>query len=704
VKTSRAALAAGLIAGLAAVPLTASAAGAVSPQGSATASALSVKVSLAPLKAAVDTLGATAGQAKLLNWQQVADALALLRGTLCPGSTDKATTCPLGVTLPADLPDSLTVNVAQAANTAVIDAAGTDVVSGTSTSTPVFTDWRVLNANIQVVQDQLTALVKGGTDALAAGGVNALTGFLTSSGPGQITATLPQLGTADFNLLGTVAASLNNTGKPDKLKDSASAVQVTLNGTNAGPLAGTMVTVDPFNAVAVNGANTSAYDLKAPEVSSANTAVGFKLPALTVNNANSAGLAALAAQLKSLIDALSKAIADPANAGNILSAAGSIPALQPLQGALNTIGGAITTATTAVAPVTNQNVVNLDALKAWDVKLSATLDGVNAVISALAGLNLPDVTNLLVSKDSLATTRTIPLAGGGVKSTATATLGSLSVLPIGDSLAGVLNPVISAAGAAITSTGVALDSVNAGTPLLKIEGVTSSAEAAVGPGTSAPVGSSGLQSVYVLGQKVDLDAITSKFNLGPGQDLTTQLRFPGLGANGGDGWLTLRISRGMPHVVANTDTYREINVAALAVTLSNGCGGPTCTDALGLPAAAKANTAAPRTATTSGNTGIAALGGDTDVVRLAVADTTASVSNVPSCNPGSSPTCPLPAPGCHPGTSPNCPLTADTAAITSLPKTGLFGGAALPAGLLLIAVAISLRLIPGLRTRLRGMR
>src|SRR5258708_15352169 len=100
VKSSRAALAAGLMAGLAALPLTASAADAA-PTGSASASALQVTVSLAPIKAVFGQVSGATNNA--VSWDQVAAALKQLRDTLCP------TKCPLGLDFPTDLPASLTV-------------------------------------------------------------------------------------------------------------------------------------------------------------------------------------------------------------------------------------------------------------------------------------------------------------------------------------------------------------------------------------------------------------------------------------------------------------------------------------------------------------------------------------------------------------------------------------------------------------------
>jgi hypothetical protein len=146
-------------------------------------------------------------------------------------------------------------------------------------------------------------------------------------------------------------------------------------------------------------------------------------------------------------------------------------------------------------------------------------------------------------------------------------------------------------------------------------------------------------------------------------------------------------------------------MAALDVRLINGDVACTSTDPnnchdLVPGTSTSTNAAAPRAASTS-QSGIQAFGADnTPIAGVALADTTARASMNGGPPPGSSNN---PPPGCNGTGSVTCPLP-ETANITSLPKTGMLGGFAIPAGLLLIAVAISLRVVPGLRTRLRRVR
>jgi len=669
VKTRRAVIAAGMVAGVAALPLSASADSTSAPTGSATASTVSLTVSLAPIANVVNPTGVLG---------QLSAAFDQLKSALCP-------TSPVGcdLELPTSLPQSLTVHIAQANANAVFNTLATDVASGHSDASPVTTDWTVLNADLTALETELTNLIQGSATSLATNGVAGLTSFLTSNGPGKLTLSTP-LGTADLHILGTVAANLNQSGVSNQTSDSANAVRIDLSGSSLpAAVQGSLVSVDPFHAYAMNAATPATADgVAGPQVSAANTSVGVKLPALAINGASAANLGALATELKSLVNALTNAIANPTQAGSILSSVQGLP--PALQGTLSTIGGLVNqtlggaagTVSGVVGSAPVSAPIDLTALKAWDANLSAALDGLNALINAVAGLDLPDVSNLVTSTANIATTKTSPRAAGGVTSTATSTLGAINVLPIGGTLAGLLQ--VLPTGSPITAT----------TPLLSIDGITSTATAEVGPGTSSPVGSGGIQGLSILGQHIDLGGT---LGLSPGKQVTEQVGIPGLGANGGTGYLTVLISEGVPQVVADTAAYRAVNMAELDVQLINGCGGACSSSALTLPISALANVAAPRAATTGSGTGVAALGNDGNLVRAAVADVTAAASMN-----GSTP------PGCNgPGSGPSCPVQGN---VVGLPKTGMLGGAAIPAALLLIAVAISLRLVPGLRTRVRRVR
>jgi len=671
-KTRRAVLAGGLMAGLSALPLTASAADAVpAPSGSASAAALSLTISTVPLKTIVNTVGSTAAGA--FSWQTVTGALQQLQQTLCPTGTG----CPLGLTIPTDLPDSLTVRVAQAEDNATLSQAASDVVAGHSDSTPVSTDWAALNADISALESQLSSYITGGTTALTnlATDPTALTSFLTNVSSNGVSLNLGPLGVAKFNILGTVAANLNQKGVSNNPFDSATAVDIQNIGQGVAPAGSQLgfVTVDPFQACAANSAVVSKCSASAPQVSASNNIVSVGLPDLLGANANLGNLQNLAGELKSLINLLSQAIADPTNAGSILTGgASSLPS--PLSGPISTLGGILSGAVNTVTTDTGLNTVDLTALKTWDTKLNDTMAALTNVIDALSSLKLPDVTKLVTSANDLATSKTTPMAGGGVASMATSTLGSVSILPIGGSLMNIVNT-------AIGTSGLSLKQVTASTPLLQVTGINSEADASVGPkGAGSENASSGLGSVSILGQTINLDDATTGTLLAPGSEINIPVTIPVLGT------VTLDITRGVKQVVADTSSYREVRMAALDITLTNGyvgCQTSTCKQPLQLGGAGTLRAAAP-----TSTHGIAALGPDgLKMLDLAapVADAAASMTT-------------LPPPGGFKSASAGCEGQV------CLAKTGMLGGNALPAGLLLIAVAISLRLLPSLRLKLRRVR
>lgn len=660
------------MAGLSALPLTASAADAVpAPSGSASAAALSLTLSTVPLKTIVNTAGGVTGA---FSWQTVTGALQQLQQTLCPTSTG----CPLGLTIPTDLPDSLTVRVAQAEDTASLSQAATDVVAGHSDSTPVATDWAALNANISALESQLAKYIDGGTTALTnlATDPLALTSFLANVSTNGVSLNLGPLGVAKFNILGTVAANLNQKGITDHPYDSATAVDIQNIGQGIAPSGAPLgfVTVDPFQACAANSAVVSKCSASQPQVSASNNIVSVGLPDLLGASANLGNLQNLAGELKSLINLLSQAIADPTNAGSILTGgASSLPS--PLSGPVATLGGILSGAVNTVTTDTGLNTVDLTALKTWDTKLNDTAAALTNVIDALTSLQLPDVTKLVTSANDLATSKTTPMAGGGVASIATSTLGSVSILPIGGSLTSIVNSAISA-------SGLSLKQVTASTPLLQVTGITSESDASVGPnGAGSENASSGLGSVSILGQTINLDDATTGTLLAPGSEINIPVTIPVLGT------VTLDITRGVKQVVADTPSYREVRMAALDITLTNGyvgCQTSKCTNPLQL-GAGNLRVAAPAS---SGTHGIAALGPD----GLKMLDLGAPVTDAAASM-----------------TTINCTVDCSKLRTTSgsqagLPPTGMLGGTALPAGLLLIAVAISLRVLPSLRLKLRRVR
>jgi len=659
VKVRKGALTALAAAGVAVVPLSAAAASDASllPQGRATGAAATVTVSLAPLKA-INVNGITV--------DSVLSQISGLYSTLCSElqSTVKQS-CTLQ--LPSSLPDSLQVAVAQSAAAGTLVQDTSDVLNGQSSSTPLYTSWDVLNADISALESAVTNLVNGCLNQLDSGNIS-----LSCTQGSLPTSSLLTVNALDLE--GTVSAALNMTGKTDKIYDSASAVSVS--GTNQ--LSGLDVSVDPFTAAAVSSKNLSDPTLQgtginAPQVSASNTLTHVGLPALNVVTGN-ANLSSLVSNVKSLATTLLNAIASYQQGG--LSALDGALAGTPLAGLGSTLGATLPTGSLSGTVSGTSNSIDLTPLSNLATTLSTLADQLTGLNAALSGL--PDVTNLLSSANALSTAKLAQYQGGGVQALSTSTIGSLDVLPIGSQLAGVVSTALGKlTGAGVPGLNTNIDGK---TPLLSVGGVTSSSDAYITSALDgAERGTSSVQTISVLGQPVDLSAL----NLGTDQQIV--LTIPALGS------VTLDITRGVQQVVSDTQTNREVRMATLDIRLINGNACTTgCTmipPAVSLPTGT--NTAA-RTDTASG--GIAALGSPGDTLAdVALGDTDAAVSiGTPKDTPPCTVDCGNPA-----------LINGHT---TTLPSTGMFGGGALPAGLLLIAVAISLRLVPSLRFRLNRVR
>lgn len=653
-------------AGVAALPLSAAAADTSGslPQGHATGAAATVTVSLQPLKM-INVNGVTV--------DSVLSQISGLYQTLC--STLQPTvkqSCLLQV--PSSLPDSLQVAVAQsqAAGSLVQDT--TDVVSGTSSSTPLYTSWDVLNADISALETAVTNLVNGCTNQLASGNMSlsCTQGTLPTSGLLTVNA---------LNLEGTVSAALNETGQADKIYDSASAVSVS--GTKGSMVDGLDVSVDPFTAAAVSSKNLSdpvlqGTGVNTPQVSASNTLTHVGLPALNVVTGN-ASLTSLASTVKNLATTLLNAIAAYQQGG--LSALDGALSGTPLAGLGSTLGATLPTGTVTGTVTGTATSVDLTPLSNLATTLTTLADQLTGLNAAIAGL--PDVTNLVYTADALSTAKLAQYQGGGVEALSTSNIGSLDVLPIGSQLAGVVSTALNALSSA-NVPGINTN-IDGKTPLLSVGGVSSSADAFIkSDGSGDEIGTGNVQLISVLGQQLPIDA--NKLLGSAGTEQQFVLSLPALGS------VTLDITRGVAQKVNDTALSREVRMATLDVRLINGDVCTTNCTTLGassLPSTGTSTKA--NAATTSSSGGIAALGPDgSTAADLAFGDTDSAVSIGPST-------------GTPPCTT-NCNPSLINGHTTTLPSTGMFGGGALPAGLVLIAVAISLRLVPSLRFRLSRVR
>jgi hypothetical protein len=508
-----------------------------------------------------------------------------------------------------------------------------------------------------------------------------------------------------LKILSTMEADLNQAGKSNTPYASANAVNVNGGALNNAvqnvDLSGLHVTVDPFDACAASAAQIAACaGHTGAQTSAANILVSAGLPAINLSGVDTSQLQALATTLGGLIDTLTNTLANPPAAQTILGAA---PVPAPLAGALGTLGTLVNGAAASTS-----NTIGTDLLQQWKTELTTIDSSLKAIINSLAALQLPDVTQLVSSANDIATAKTVPTTAGGVLSTATTSVGSLSVLPVGGSLAGAINGALKLVPSV---AGLTFNTLKNSTPLLEIDGITSSAQAGVG---SVPTctnaqgvqdylcGTSGLKTVSVLGQTIDLDngtlnGIKLLPTLGPGAELRHVFSIPGVGS------VTLDITRGLPQTIANTASYRAGSITALDVRLINGAVGGDCTGTCSDPLPSTNTSTGAHTAATNAQGGIVALGHDGDTVVGVTLANAAVSAGVPTGTTQPGDHNPNPPSGC--GITITCPPTTSVVSSqTSLPSTGMFGGGALPAGLLLIAVAISLRLVPSHRIRFLRVR
>jgi hypothetical protein len=182
-----------------------------------------------------------------------------------------------------------------------------------------------------------------------------------------------------------------------------------------------------------------------------------------------------------------------------------------------------------------------------------------------------------------------------------------------------------------------------GLPLLEITGISSSAQAVLGPNSGDPTGASSLGEIKVLGiPVVNLDQV-----LGLAVGTSKTIAIPATG-------ISLIIDRGVPQIGMNTATSKSVSVAALNVRLVN--------DGSGLLGSLLS----------AGNT-------SKPIAEVALANSVASVST-------------------------SAPANATVPAIAPIngptpPSTGMFGPASFAAAGILAALAIALQVFPRLAAR-----
>ena len=277
------------------------------------------------------------------------------------------------------------------------------------------------------------------------------------------------------------------------------------------------------------------------------------------------------------------------------------------------------------------------------------------------------------SVTSNAIVQPVTSVAGQFQSLASTKVGSVQILPLGDQILGDLTSILGGSGGIGSALNSIVGGLNLGSltnlgplsgllggagglsgilsnglPLLDITGITSSAQAILGPNSGDPTGSSSLGEIKVLGiPVVNLDQL---LNIAVGTSKTISIPATGI---------SLIIDRGVPQIGMNTATSKSVSVAALNVRLVN--------DGTGL-------------------LGSLLSAGSTSkpIAEVALANSVASVSTAPAPNT----TVPAIA-----------PINGPTP-----PSTGMFGPASFAAAGILAALAIALQVFPRLAARRSSVR
>ncbi|TMD93634.1 MAG: hypothetical protein E6I76_14220 [Chloroflexi bacterium] len=277
------------------------------------------------------------------------------------------------------------------------------------------------------------------------------------------------------------------------------------------------------------------------------------------------------------------------------------------------------------------------------------------------------------SVTSNAIVQPVTSVAGQFQSLASTKVGSVQILPLGDQILGDLTSILGGSGGIGSALNSIVGGLNLGSltnlgplsgllggagglsgilsnglPLLDITGITSSAQAILGPNSGDPTGSSSLGEIKVLGiPVVNLDQL---LNIAVGTSKTISIPATGI---------SLIIDRGVPQIGMNTATSKSVSVAALNVRLVN--------DGTGLLGSLLS----------AGNT-------SKPIAEVALANSVASVSTAPAPNT----TVPAIA-----------PINGPTP-----PSTGMFRPASFAAAGILAALAIALQVFPRLAARRSSVR
>ena len=578
------------LAGLMAQPLSAHAADVQPTTGSASASALTVKVAPEALLAVSPAL------------QQLTSQLPQLSNLLQAGN----------ISLSLDQSNSL----------GTLTADGRDIASGHADSTAVTLDVAALKNVLGQVAAQL-AVLKQALHQLPTQALSTVTGLLPTDLQTLLTkvesAVLSDspldnlLNALGLNVNSTIAADLGLAGKTDNPVAVADVISVP-----AGLQAVLPHTIAPFHATAVNRALAAKNGIATgPQVSADNTTtnlavLGQNLSSLT--GLNVADLTNLGTLLNTLTD-ISGTLANVTSGQTATQVQQTCTSV--VSGATGVVAGAIqlpsgvgstvcTTLGTTLATATTS-----PALTTVVNDLAAALKPLQGTLKSLTSL-LPlgniDLGNLVQTKGETSTAMVHPTSSGA-EAIATTIVPDVSVLTLPATLGGG--------------------------SLLSLQGVQAATASRFGAASDTPTSSIGRLSV--LGHQIDLNS------LAPGQQQTVSLSLSSLTGGALTGGLSVIISRGIGQTVMNTATEQDYQISALDVKVVAADSGANSLLPLssGLLGGLGNRAAAPaRNASTTAGTTIVEISAGNAVTRLAQG--TPTQPNVPTtpANPAVQPSLP----------------------------------------------------------------
>ena len=420
-----------------------------------------------------------------------------------------------------------TTSVALDSATATGTLTGTadDVASGGATSSAV----AISLAGIDQVLSGVQKALSGDLSCVTAG-------LPVSSLPAQLQQGLASLqqqlpaATAPLSaVLGQIGADveINRTLKV-ALDQQPQSSQVLTVGNPLGP----SLQLAPFDAVAVSRAGAEKWNVSTgPQLEAHNTTTRLDL-------GQSLGITSASAAATQLPDLISTATAE---LGSVQTA---LTALSQNSAASSVCANPTVAALPGCSLI--QNATGSQATQTLEASLQATQSSLQALVARLtalkallAGLPSLDLNSIVHADGATSSTLTQP-QNGGVHSIATTSFAHLQLL-------------------SLVSASVPQLGASAGTPLIELTGVSSSAEAFVnGVDASPPTGTASLGQLSVLGKPVvDVGSLL------PGTNITQTVATPA-------GDLTVVINRGAPQTINNTVQRKTEGAAALQVQLING--------------------------------------------------------------------------------------------------------------------------------------